>query len=147
VYIVSNLLLTFRQFEEMQHDNAAQLVTLQKALAKSSFCLQTLIYQKALPIGIQRWQFISPPPPGAIGIILSIVGITVASCLHSCVQTPHPQSVTCEPGNSKVDKKKELGQLIMMRRQGCCPQPQLRMIKHPLLDNHRRVASWLTRLV
>jgi len=53
--------LTFRQFEEMQQDNAAQRVTLQKAPAKSSFCPQTLIYQKALPIGIQYWQFIPPP--------------------------------------------------------------------------------------
>jgi hypothetical protein len=48
--------------EEMQRDNAAQRVALQKAPAKSSFCLQILIYQKALPIGIQCWQFISPPP-------------------------------------------------------------------------------------
>jgi hypothetical protein len=46
------IFLAFRQFEEMHHDNAAQRVTLQKAPAKSSFCLQTLIYQKALPIGI-----------------------------------------------------------------------------------------------
>jgi hypothetical protein len=49
------LFLTFRQFEEMQHDNAAQRITLQKAPAKSLFCLQILIYQKALPIGIQYW--------------------------------------------------------------------------------------------
>jgi hypothetical protein len=39
--------LTFRQFEEMQQDNAVQRVTLQKAPAKSSFCLQNIDLSKS----------------------------------------------------------------------------------------------------
>jgi hypothetical protein len=62
----------------MQHDNAAQRVTLQKAPAKFSFCLQNIDLSKALPISIQCWQFIStnhpPSPPAGRLLVLSEAG-------------------------------------------------------------------------
>jgi hypothetical protein len=64
--------LTYRQFEEMQHDNAAQRVTLQKAPAKSSFLSSNIDLSKSASHR-HRHFYLSTPTADWV-IILSIVG-------------------------------------------------------------------------